>query len=602
MYPGGMPPVPPRRRRSRAGAFVAVAVLVAVGLVAALVVVVVLAGGGGCGSAGTTLTMVSSPEKYGLVAAAAKEYSGREVAGECVEVKVWNKSSGEAMAALARGWNPQVDGSPRPDVWSPASSGWVALLRQRLDQRGLPDFVPRETPGIAVSPLVIAMPRPMAQALGWPGKELGWDDILRLSRDPRGWAAHGHPEWGAFKLGKTDPNFSTSGLNATVGAYFAATGKSADLSAADLDRGDVQSYVRGVEGAVVHYGDTTLTFLEGLRRADATGGGLKYVSAVAVEEASVWYYNQGNPTGDPKLAGRNPKPRTPLVAIYPKEGTLVSDHPYVTLTGGDSRRQRLATDFLNHLRGTETQAAFGREAFRSYDNRAGMRTTQANGLLPDQPRKMIAPPAPEVLDRMLRSWELLRKRANVLFVVDVSGSMNEPAGGTGRTRMALAKQSLVKAADRFVGVDRVGLWEFSTGLSGRIDYRPVVPVGTMTDAHRGLLKSRINGLTPRGDTGLYDTVAAAFAHVRGQRQGDAINSVVVLTDGKNDDSTRGLSLDQLLGRLDRASGVRVFTIAYGTGADQGALRRISEATDATAYNSSDPATLDRVLSNVTSNF
>jgi len=45
--------------------------------------------------------------------------------------------------------------------------------------------------------------------------------------------AFGHPEWGAFTLGKTNPHFSTSGLNATVGTYFAVYGLSTDLSSKD---------------------------------------------------------------------------------------------------------------------------------------------------------------------------------------------------------------------------------------------------------------------------------------------------------------------------------------------------------------------------------
>ncbi len=60
------------------------------------------------------------------------------------------------------------------------------------------------------TPLVIAMPKPMAEALGWPDKALGWSDILALATDPAGWAAYGHPEWGPFRLGKTNPNFSTA--------------------------------------------------------------------------------------------------------------------------------------------------------------------------------------------------------------------------------------------------------------------------------------------------------------------------------------------------------------------------------------------------------
>jgi Ca-activated chloride channel family protein len=43
-----------------------------------------------------------------------------------------------------------------------------------------------------------------------------------MSSDPKDRAKYGHPEWGKFKLGKTGPSFSTSGPNATIGAYSAA--------------------------------------------------------------------------------------------------------------------------------------------------------------------------------------------------------------------------------------------------------------------------------------------------------------------------------------------------------------------------------------------
>ena len=77
----------------------------------------------------------------------------------------------------------------------------------------------------------------------------------------------------------------------------------------------------------MHYGDTTLTFLENLYQAAEAGRGLTYISAVTVEEKSVWDYNQGNPSGDPGTLGQRGKPRVPLVAVYPKEGTLALRQP-----------------------------------------------------------------------------------------------------------------------------------------------------------------------------------------------------------------------------------------------------------------------------------
>ena len=110
----------------------------------------------------------------------------------------------------------------------------------------------------------------------------------------------------------------------------------------------------------MHYGDTTLTFLSNLQRADDAGAGLTYISAVAVEEKSVWDYNQGNPTGDPATLGKRAKPRVPLVAIYPKEGTLLSDNPYAVLThrGSTTEQQAAAADFLAYLQEPEQQKRF----------------------------------------------------------------------------------------------------------------------------------------------------------------------------------------------------------------------------------------------------
>ena len=78
---------------------------------------------------------------------------------------------------------------------------------------------------------------------------------------------------------------------------FGATGTTADLTSEDLANPAVIDFATGVESAVVHYGDTTLTFLNNLYSADRRGTSLTYVSAVAVEEKSVLDYNAGNPDG-----------------------------------------------------------------------------------------------------------------------------------------------------------------------------------------------------------------------------------------------------------------------------------------------------------------
>jgi Ca-activated chloride channel homolog len=559
-----------------------------------------------CGGNGVTLAVTASSEKAQLMKQLATAYmdEGHAVDGRCVRVEVTSKASGGAMAALAKGWNEATDG-PRPDVWTPASSGWVRLLEQRALATDRPRLLPATTPKIAASPLVIAMPRPMAQALGWPKKQLGWTDLLELSRDDRGWARYRHPEWGQFRLGKTNPNFSTSGLNATIGAYFAATRLSSDLTEKDLASPKTRRFVEGVERSVVHYGDTTLTFLSNLQRADDQGAGLSYISAVAVEEKSVWDYNQGNPTGDPATLGRHPKPKVPLVAIYPKEGTLLSDHPWVVLTAPwvDDAKRGAAADFLAYLQGPKAQARFQQFAFRDGQGRPGPLVTEESGLLHDEPRALLSAPAPRVLDKLLQNWESLRKRANVLLVMDTSGSMGNEAAGTGKSKLELAKQAAHNSLLQFAGGDQVGLWMFSTQLDGETDYRELVPVGPMDTQRRAQLSERIDGLQPGGGTGLYDTGLAAYQFVKDRAAPDDINAVVLLTDGRNEDD--GISVDNLLSQVrteEGARSVRLFTIGYGQDADLDTLRRISETTNAAAYDSSDPTSIDQVFTAVVSNF
>lgn len=600
-------------------------------LVVSVVVAVVLIGvgisrvGGKPGSGGadptaspdprtgcTEVVVAASSEKAALMGTMAGEYNAanRSVDGTCVSARVFSKSSGGGAEALARGWDERLDGGPKPDVWSPASSSWAVIVRQRTTAQDRPDIIPGEKPSdlpsIAKTPLVLAMPKPMAEALGWPGKALGFGDLLALSREPSGWGRYGHPEWGQFRLGKTNPNFSTSGLNATIGSYFAATGVSSDLTPANVADPKTQAYVKGVEQAVVHYGDTTLTFLSNLQAADNRGQGLTYISAVTIEEKSVWDYNEGNPTGDPKTLGKHRKPKVPLVAIYPKEGTLLSDNPYIVLNADwvTEGKKKAAADFLAYLQEGRQQERFKNAAFRDFQGVAGPKVSQANGMLPDQPKVVLSPPAPAVLDLVQKSWESLRKRARVLQVIDVSGSMGEPVGDAGKSKLELAKEAAIKALSQYAPDDEVGLWTFSSNVQGRpAPYQELVPIGRVKDNLRTLTQ-RIDNLVPNGGTALYATTRASVRHVRDSFDPERINAVVFLTDGKNE-YPPDTNLDGLLEDLrseDESVAVRVFTIGYGDDADLPTLKRIAEASRGAAYDASDPASIDKVFTNVISNF
>ena len=190
-----------------------------------------------------------------------------------------------------------------------------------------------------LTPLVIAMPKPMAEALGWP------DEADRLRRHPRprpatraGGRRKGHPEWGPFRLGKTNPNFSTSGLNCD------------DRPVLRGHRQDPRPHARGPRPArgrrVSHVGSSRPSCTTATPRsrssttctaADARGTALTYASAVAVEEKSVIDYNTGNPDG---ILDPGEEPRAPRAAgrrsirrrarSSPTTPFIVLDAPWVT--------------------------------------------------------------------------------------------------------------------------------------------------------------------------------------------------------------------------------------------------------------------------------
>lgn len=559
-----------------------------------------------------------SSEKIELLSALAADFSRSDLArtddDQCIAVVVQSKASGGAAQLLDEGWDEDTEG-PRPVLWSPASSAWATVLNQRYETSGRDPIANDLTP-FMLTPLVIAMPRPMAEALGWPDEPLGWTDILALARSGQGWGDFGHPEWGPFRLGKTNPNFSTSGLSALIAQTYAAAGKDAGLSSEDLADPAVIAYGTDVESAVVHYGDTTLTFLNNWYRADQRGNPYSYVSAAAVEEKSVIDYNTGNPDGVLERGEEPRAPRIPLVAIYPEEGSLYSDNPLIVLDADwvDDEERAAAARFVEFVQEPSNQAKVLEYGFRpgNPDVEIGDPIVAANGVDPTQPRTLLDVPAPDVAVSILDRWSTQRKSARVTLVVDVSGSMGDLGdASTGETKLDLAKRAAVEALDEFKDDDEVGLRIFTTNLDAQgAPFLDLVPPSRVGDIRENLA-NQIRALVPLNGTPLYDVARATYEQLTTSYDPSRINAMVLLTDGRNDDgdtSDDATQLQQLVGSLAAGSEgaatkpVRVFPIAYGGDADLNTLRRIAEASNGAVYDASDPRSITKVFTAVVSNF
>lgn len=604
-----------RHRSSRVGA--------AVAAIAAAAVLAAACSGGESGSGDDRSECIQvdaavSSEKIDLLGDLADDFndSGATVDGTCIDVEVQKVASGVAAQRLADGWDTATDG-PRPVIWSPASSAWGQILNQRLSTAGKPAMA-TDPVSFMNTPLVIAMPRPMAEALGWPDQPIGWSDILALSRSANGWADEGHPEWGRFRLGKTNPNYSTSGLHALIAQTYAATGKTAGLSSEDLQNPTVQQYGRDIESSVVHYGDITMTFLNNWFRADRRGTALNYASAVAVEEKSLIDYNAGNPDGELDQGEKPRKPRTPLVAIYPTEGTLYSDNPLFILDADwvSGPQRAAAQQFQKFVMEPKNQEKVLKFGFRpgNPDVAVGAPITADNGVDPNQPQTLLEVPSGAVMDELLGRWAEQRKGARVMLVIDVSGSMGDPADPSdpgGPTKLDLAKEAVIDGLDSFKAEDLVGVRIFTSGIDGGsadfVDLAPVQAIGP----NRERIKNQVDQLSPLNGTPLYSVTQRSYDQMLTGYDPALINAVILLTDGRNDDGNAADDRDQLQSLLadvknsndgENSRPVRIFTIAYGGDTNPAELKRISEASNATAYTATDATTINDVFAAVVSNF
>jgi Ca-activated chloride channel family protein len=477
----------------------------------------------------------------------------RTAAGKVIRVEAVAQGSGELIDDL-------LAGARKAHLTSPASAAFVKLGNAQSRARTGKDLI-GETRNLVLSPVVIAMWRPMAEALGWGRKPVGWGEILTLSRDPRGWAAFGHSEWGAFKLGHTHPEFSNSGLISLLAEAYAGAGKVAGLTLEDVRRPETARTVAGIESAIVHYGQSTGFFG---KKMFETGPG--YLSA------AVLYENMVTESYDPKY--RLP---FPVVAIYPREGTFWSDHPVGVVerewvTPEHREAAKVYVDWL--LQPAQQQSAL-RFGFRPAEVSIPLASPldAAHGVDPRQPQTTLEIPSVEVIDAVLHLWRENKKRSDVTLVLDRSGSMREE----GKMESARA------GAEQFVALlDPADSFSF---LAFNNDPGWVVQGVALGTAREQALQG-IRGVFPDGGTALYDSIALAYERKLEEIRKDPgrIAAIVVLTDGEDTDSR--MALGELLGRIRPGSesrGIRVFTIAYGRGAKKQVLKAIADATQARFY-------------------
>ncbi len=227
--------------------------------------------------------------------------------------------------------------SVQPAAWSPASSIWISYLNFKWREQGHDGDVAEDWTPLVLSPVVIATWASFLQEYGVNS----FEDLYNL--------ALGGVD---YKYGHPDPLLSNGGAMTVTLEFADATGKNPDQFIADDFKNDaVLDFVRTIESKSVYYGKST-----GFFGSWAAENGPSAIDCFSVYESVVLANS---------LKAKN-KWGDSLVAIYPQNGTLLSDHPFVMLNASwvDNWQKFAATQYLFYLLESQTQEKAQRHGFR----------------------------------------------------------------------------------------------------------------------------------------------------------------------------------------------------------------------------------------------
>jgi hypothetical protein len=520
-------------------------------LVAALGVLVVVAGGlvwwlagsGDSGCASTSTVRVTVAPELRDLAGQLRGDPQRLADGACAAVAVTTQEPLQTVADLGA-----LAAGSLPEVWVPDSSLWLART---------PDGAPLDAAGsLATSPVVLATSRAVSDQLGWTDAPPSWGQAL----------AANHP------IAVPDLAKSAEGISALAAVRAGLGGGEA------ADNAIVEAVLAAARGPVLTVGDALA----------AGGKGAADAPLVPVSEQEINAAHAA--AGDSQL-----------VAIYPSDGSPALDYPVIRVGSPSGARSAAVDAIVHRLTSAAAHSQALAAGFRGPDGTAPAKAADA-GLHADAPQAIALDPAG--VRALLARLSSLAAPSRILAVFDASASMEAPVGDN--TRVTLARDAAKSALSLIPDSSAIGLWDFAYRVDGDKDYAELVPTRRLdTDVNgqsqRHVLAAQLDTLPDRlarGGTGLYDTTLAAVRAAQADYNPDAVNSVLIVTDGTDDDD-RSIGLQGLLDTLRSEANpdrpVKVIAVALGPDADLDVLKQIADATGGAAYSAKDPTDLQGVL-------
>jgi Ca-activated chloride channel family protein len=181
------------------------------------------------------------------------------------------------------------------------------------------------------------------------------------------------------------------------------------------------------------------------------------------------------------------------------------------------------------------------------------------GVQPQGVQNILPIPPADVIVAAKNAWAQNRKRADIVLVVDISGSMQDD------NKLDQAKAGLGTFLQRILPEDRLGLVSFSSKARVEVEPAPL-------SQNRVQLDDAIQRLQPEGKTAIYDalmTAKATLDQIPADKE-ERIKAIVLLTDGEENASST--SFERLKQEFNE-SGISIFPVAYGSSSDQDAATK-----------------------------
>ncbi len=491
----------------------------------------------------------------------------------------------------------------RPTLFQPSVGHWLELANY---YSSAPLFDLSAARATALSPVVVATWRSRLDALrkSLGRDELGWEDLLGVLESPNGWCDYDVSNCRrAVYMGQADPNQSSTGLSTAIMQFYACARQNGfnerRLTERAVRDAGTQACVKRIQSLVKHYARRTEDFIPQIQR------GPDYLDFLGMEEGDVVCLNTGAVQGDQQC--RKPTGDDPLVALYPKEGTYWHEHPFgiVNADWVTAEQKMAALLFTDFVLTEGPQRRIMQEGFRPALASITLEYPLAaeNGVDSSQPNTVLDVPEAEAIVAIQETWGQVKKSADVILLVDISGSMRNEG------RLDQARLGITALLERMNPRNRISLMAFSDEVSVWTGMDTFERVG-------GRILDQVNCtgtgacLQPTSGTALYNAVLESVQVMEEiSTDSSRIRLVLLLSDGQDTcdvaHSLRCSSLNDVVQVIEAtyvdANPVIVVPIAYGSDADQRTLGSIARASRVEVV-SGDPATIIQVLEQLSGYF